>query len=87
MVIIWGPMAGYVLSQNPKDSFKVIPMQSTPGNKFDYSIAMGVRFKDKDLQATLNKLIASKAKEIQTIIASYNVPLLPIPKPTKHDKD
>jgi len=87
MVIIWGPMAGYVLSQNPKDSFKVIPMQSIPGNKFDYSIAMGVRFKDKGLQATLNKLIASKAKDIQAIIASYNVPLLPIPKPTKHDKD
>lgn len=87
MVILWGPMAGYIVSQSPKNTYTVIPMQSTPSIKFDFSIAMGVRFKDKDRQTTLNKLIAAKDKEIQAIIGSYNVPLLPIPKSVRKDDD
>ncbi len=80
MVILWGPVAGYVVSQSPKNSYAVIPMKSTPGIKFDFSMAMGVRFADKKRQETLNKLIAAKTSEIQAIMAKYNIPLLPIPK-------
>ena len=89
MVILWGPMAGYVLSQSPADSYTAIPMISSPGMKFDFSIAMGVRYGDKTRQATLNKLIAANFSTIQDLLKQYNVPLLPIPKqsPRRDDDD
>jgi hypothetical protein len=55
--------------------------------KFDFSIAMGVRYGDKARQEMLNKLIAAKADQIRAIIKSYNVPLLPIPEQVKHEDD
>lgn len=87
MVILWGPMAGYVISESPKNSYTMIPMQSAPGMKFDFSMAMGVRHGDKARQEMLNKLIAAKADQIQAIIKSYKAPLLPIPEPVMHDDD
>jgi ABC-type amino acid transport substrate-binding protein len=76
MVIIWGPMAGYVISQNPKNSYTVIPMKSSAGMQFDFPISIGVRKTDKGRKAVLDRLIAKKSKEIKAIIASYNIPLL-----------
>ncbi|MEQ1546343.1 quinoprotein dehydrogenase-associated putative ABC transporter substrate-binding protein [Methyloglobulus sp.] len=76
MVILWGPMAGYVISQSPKNSYTVIPMKSTPGMQFDFPMSMGVRKSDKERKAVLDQLIVKKAKEIKAIIASYNIPLL-----------
>ncbi|WP_404359778.1 quinoprotein dehydrogenase-associated putative ABC transporter substrate-binding protein [Methylotuvimicrobium sp. KM1] len=80
MAILWGPMAGHVLSQSPKGSFTAIPMSSSPGMKFDFSIAMGVRYGDKARKEMLNRLIDENFDDIQKIIAGYQVPLLPIPK-------
>ncbi|MDD5277782.1 MAG: quinoprotein dehydrogenase-associated putative ABC transporter substrate-binding protein [Methylovulum sp.] len=80
MVILWGPMAGYVASQSPKNSYTMIPMKSTPGMQFEFSMAMAVRRGDQDRKAMLDKLIAAKAAEINTILTGYGVPLLPIPK-------
>lgn len=76
MVIIWGPMAGYIISQSPKNSYTVIPMKSTPGMQFDFPMSMGVRKTDKERKAVLDRLIVKKSKEIRAIIASYNIPLL-----------
>jgi len=80
MVILWGPMAGYVVSQSPKNSYSMIPMKSTPDMKFDFAMAMGVRKGDKARKEPLNKLIAAKADEIRSIMTSYHIPLLPLPK-------
>ncbi|WP_333873654.1 quinoprotein dehydrogenase-associated putative ABC transporter substrate-binding protein [Methylobacter sp.] len=80
MVILWGPMAGYVVAQSPKNSYSMIPMKSTPDMKFDFAMAMGVRKGDKARKETLNKLIAAKADEIRSIMTSYHIPLLPLPK-------
>lgn len=88
MVILWGPMAGYVQSQAPKGSYTAIPMQSSPGLKFDFSIAMGVRQGDNVRKKQLNELIDKNLDKIQAIIASYDIPLLPIPAETgKKDDD
>lgn len=87
MVILWGPMAGYVISQSPKNTYTVIPMTSSPGLKFDFSIAMGVRYGDTARRDELNRLIDENFSEIQAIIAQYNVPLLPIPKQSRRDDD
>ncbi|ESS73085.1 quinoprotein dehydrogenase-associated ABC transporter substrate-binding protein [Methyloglobulus morosus KoM1] len=76
MVIIWGPMAGYIISQSPKNSYTVIPMKSSPGMQFDFPMSMGVRKSDKERKAVLDRLILKNAKEIKVIIAEYNIPLL-----------
>ncbi len=80
MVILWGPMAAYVMAQSPKNSYTLIPMKSTPSLRFDFAMAMGVRKGDKARKAQLDKLIASQANKIQAIISSYNIPLLPLTK-------
>ena len=87
MVILWGPMAGYVVSQSPKNSYSMIPMKSTPDIKFDFAMAMGVRNGDKARKEALDKLIAAKSKEIQAIMAGYNIPLLAIPKQVTREDD
>lgn len=81
MVILWGPMAAYVIAQSPENSYTVIPMQSTPAIKFEFAMAMGVRKSDKDRKEILDKLITDNAAEIQTIMESYHIPLVPITKP------
>ncbi|OQW73772.1 MAG: ABC transporter substrate-binding protein [Proteobacteria bacterium ST_bin11] len=88
MVILWGPMAGYVQSQAPKGSYIAIPMQSSPGLKFDFSIAMGLRQGDNKRKQQLNDLIDKNLDKIQAIIASYDIAVLPIPLGTgKKDDD
>lgn len=88
MVILWGPMAGYVQSKNPKNPYIAIPMQSTPDMRFDFSIAMGVRQGDNSRKQLLDDLITKNFYQIQQIIADYRIPLLPIPvTPAKKDDD
>ncbi len=84
MVILWGPMAAYVTTQSPKGSYAMIPMQSTLGIPFEFSMAMGVRNGDQARKAMLDKLIETKANEIKSIISSYNIPLITIPKEALH---
>ena len=76
MVILWGPMAAYVMSQSPRDSYSLIFMQSTPTIKFDFAMAMGVRKSDKEKKVILDKLIINNADKISEIIKRYNVPLV-----------
>jgi len=88
MVILWGPMAGYVQSQNSKNGYIAIPMQSSPDMKFDFSIAMGIRQGDNKRKQQLNELIDKNLDKIQAIITSYGIPVLPIPKQAiKEDDD
>lgn len=87
MVILWGPMAGYVTTQSPKNSYTMIPMKSSPGMKFDFAMAMGVRNGDKARKETLDNLIKANADKIEQIIKSYNIPLLPISKDAGREDD
>jgi quinoprotein dehydrogenase-associated probable ABC transporter substrate-binding protein len=87
MVILWGPMAGYITKKNPKNAFTMIPMKSGPGMKFEYAMAMGVRNNDKARKSSLDKLISAKMADIQKIISSYDIPLLPIEKHTDKKDD
>lgn len=88
MVILWGPLAGYVISQSPKNSYSIIPMKSTPGLKYDFAMAMGVRNGDKARKETLDKLITKNEDQIQAIIKSYHIPLTPIQaQPVPRDDD
>lgn len=85
MVVLWGPMAGFVSSQSPKGTYTIIPMTSTPGMKFDFSMAMGIRYGDNKRKEILESLIDKNKQKIQSIISEYNVPLLPIPEQVRKD--
>ncbi len=88
MVVLWGPMAGYIVTQSPKNSYAMIPMKSSPDMKFEFAMAMGVRNGDKVRKEALNKLIAANAEKIQSIMTSYHIPLLTLPKAAIHnDRD
>jgi len=84
MVILWGPMAGYVISQQP-DGYKVLPMKSSLNITFDYSMAMGVRYGDNARKTQLNKLIKDNQAAIKNILTEYHLPLLDIPSPKKEN--
>lgn len=87
MVILWGPMAGYVLKDGGTNNYNVIPLKSNTGMKFDFSISMAVRYGDRTRKEQLEKLIVENSQEIQSIIQSYKIPLLPIPEYTPQDDD
>lgn len=78
MVILWGPMAGYVISQSPDNFYITLPMQSTAKIKFDYSIGMAVRPGDKQRKELLNELIDKNQAAINDIISSYHILTLPL---------
>jgi quinoprotein dehydrogenase-associated probable ABC transporter substrate-binding protein len=75
MVIIWGPIAGYLETRQP-DTFTVIPMKSEGNLKFDFAMSMGVRFPDKARKEELNNLIDRNVEKIRNLLQEYRVPLV-----------
>jgi quinoprotein dehydrogenase-associated probable ABC transporter substrate-binding protein len=86
MVILWGPLAGYIQTHNP-NAYTAIPMQSTADLRFDFSIAMAVRQGDNKRKQQLNELIAKNQAQIHDIISSYGIIMLPIEKKTGKQVD
>ena len=54
--IVWGPIAGYYAKRVRNVELVVVPLKSEPGVKFDYEIAMGVRYGEREWKATVDKL-------------------------------
>ena len=75
--IIWGPIAGYFSKQARDVEMVVIPLESEPGVQFDYGISAGVRRGDDEGKARLEQLMDETGQQIQALLLSYNVPLLP----------
>ncbi len=74
--IVWGPIAGYAAKRVRSTELIVIPLRSEPGVKFDYEIAMGVRYGEPEWKATVQKLIVDNQPAITAILREYNVPLI-----------
>jgi hypothetical protein len=55
--------------------------------KFDFSIAMAVRYGDKERQLILNKLIEENESAIRNIMESNHILLLSIPEPKLREDD
>ena len=72
----WGPMAGYFAKHAKPPGMLVLPFAPSPDIQFDYQIAMGVRFGEKDWRDRVAGLIARDRKQIEEILLSYGVPLL-----------
>ncbi len=77
LAIVWGPIAGFLVDRHTgQGTWRAVPFKSDPGIKFDYEISMGVRFGEKEWKDTLDAWIASHRGEIDTILASYRIPLI-----------
>jgi quinoprotein dehydrogenase-associated probable ABC transporter substrate-binding protein len=75
-VIVWGPVGSYYARRVANVPLTVIPLKSEPGVKFDYEIAMGVRYGEPEWKATVEKLIADNRPAVTAILREYAVPLV-----------
>lgn len=73
---IWGPIAGYFAKKITAEKLVVVPFKPEPGIKFDFSIAMGVRFGEKAWQQQVGELIKKNQSGINEILTEYGVPLV-----------
>ena len=80
--IVWGPTAGYYAKKlKDKADISMIRMRNSkkyPDMHFEYSIAMAVRYGDKDWKNQVQKLIQENKGQIDNILKEYGVPLLPL---------
>lgn len=86
IVLAWGPISGYFAKQVKSKTLKVIPMESEKNIKLDYEMAMGVRYREPEWKKQINDLIAQSKPEIDAILLSYGVPLLPLEHKTGESK-
>lgn len=76
VAFVWGPIAGYFGRKSTNAEVAVVPFPSDKEIKFDYSIAMGVRYGEKEWKEQVEKLIEANREPIRDILASYGVPQL-----------
>ena len=74
--IVWGPIAGYYAKRVRGAELVVVPLKSEPDVKFDYAIAMGVRYGEREWKETIEKLIAKNQAAITGILREYGIPLI-----------
>lgn len=74
--VVWGPIAGYYAKRVKNVELVVVPLKSEPGVRFDYAIAMGVRYGEPAWKATIERLIADNQDALTGILREYNVPLV-----------
>ncbi|MCC7413853.1 MAG: quinoprotein dehydrogenase-associated putative ABC transporter substrate-binding protein [Gammaproteobacteria bacterium] len=78
VAFVWGPIGGYFARKVAEPEIVVLPMPLDTGIKFDYQIAMAVRYGEKQWKERLNALIEKNAVAIKAILEDYGVPLLPV---------
>ena len=84
----WGPIAGYLAKTLSESKLKVIPMRAEPGLRFDFQIAMAVRFADSEWRQQINRMLAASQVEINAILDDYGIPRKElIIRPTIEDTD
>lgn len=89
VTFVWGPIAGYFAKQAAGKGHDVVvlPMPTDTGPKFDYQIAMAVRFGEKAWKDQVQGLIDKHQAEIEAILKDYGVPLLPVVARGKGEED
>jgi mxaJ protein len=76
VAVVWGPLGGYFAKKVKQPELKLVPLTSEPGVNFQYEMAMGVRFGEKEWQAQVEKFLDENKAEINAILREFNVPLL-----------
>jgi mxaJ protein len=76
VAIVWGPVGGYFAQKVKSPPMAVIPLKSEPGVQFDYEMAMGVRYGEREWKQQVEGLIESNKPQIQAILKEYGVPVV-----------
>jgi quinoprotein dehydrogenase-associated probable ABC transporter substrate-binding protein len=76
VAIVWGPIAGFFAKRVTSPPLVVVPMQSEPGVRFDYEMAMGVRHGEREWKQQIEQVIESHRPEIRAILNDFGVPLV-----------
>ena len=75
--IVWGPIAAHLVRKHSGEpAWRAVPFVSDDQIKFDFSIAMGVRYGEKEWKAQLDDWIASHRVRINDILIGFGIPLL-----------
>lgn len=85
LAVVWGPIGGYFASVE-KVPLKVVPVtpQVVAVPTFlpmVVPISMAVRQGDEDFADLLDRAIIARWEEIQGVLESFNIPLVPLEKP------
>ena len=76
VAVVWGPIGGYFAKRVKAPQLTVVPLKSEPGVKFDYEMAMGVRYGEREWKQQVEGLIDSQHDAIQAILKEYGVPVV-----------
>ncbi len=78
MAIVWGPIAGYFAKKQtvPLVLVSVPADAGSPSLPFTYSISLGVRRKDEELEVKLDDALKRRTAEIHKVLEEYGVPLI-----------
>ncbi|GAB4567876.1 MAG: substrate-binding domain-containing protein [Rhizobacter sp.] len=76
VAIVWGPIAGYFAQRVKAPKLTVVPLKSEPGVHFDYEMAMGVRYGEREWKQKIEGLIDSQKPAILAILKDYGVPVV-----------
>jgi quinoprotein dehydrogenase-associated probable ABC transporter substrate-binding protein len=78
VAMVWGPVAGFLANQHKSggDAWVAVPFHTDPTIQYDYEMAMGVRFGEKEWKDTLDKWIAAHRDDVRAILTNYRVPVL-----------
>ena len=76
VAFVWGPIAGYFAQRAKSPALVVVPFKPNPEIQFDFRIAMGVRFGEREWKERIERLIEANHPRIQAILAAYGVPQL-----------
>ncbi|HKX95588.1 MAG TPA: substrate-binding domain-containing protein [Methylibium sp.] len=77
--IVWGPIAGYYAKRVTSMKLTVVPMRSEKNIKFDFPMAMGVRYGEREWKQQIESLIDKTAPQITAILTDFGVPLVEEP--------
>ncbi len=74
--VVWGPIAAHIAKRIKSPAMTVVPLQSEPGVKFDFEMAMGVRYGEREWKDQVEKLIDSRRDELNAVLREFGVPLV-----------
>ena len=76
VAIVWGPIAGFYAKRVKNPALAVVPLRSEPGVKFDFEMAMGVRYGERDWKEQVERLIETQRPAIAAILEEFGVPVV-----------
>jgi mxaJ protein len=79
MAIVWGPIAGFYARRVKTRELVVLPMTSETHVKFEFPMAMGVRYGEPEWKKQIESLLEKRHDEILAILRDYGVPLVATP--------